>query len=117
MKFPRPTHHNLFAKEVVVGDGERRRRHSVCFNPKEAERQAQHRAEVIETLQEELARHPSRSATAKWAMELLTSGRYRRYLKVKGGDVCLDAEALRQAPRLDGPSIPQGGCSSPTMTP
>lgn len=93
---------NLFAKAVVVGDGERRRRYIVCFNPKEAERQAQHRAAVIETLQEELARHPTRSATAKWAMELLTSGRYRRYLKVKGGDVCLDAEALRQAPRLDG---------------
>ena len=35
-------------------------------------------------------------------MELLTSGRYRRYLKVKGGEVCLDAEAVRQAPRLDG---------------
>jgi transposase len=93
---------NLRAKEVVVGDGERRRRYIVCFNPKEAERQAQHRAEVIETLQEELARHQTRSATAKWAMELLTSGRYRRYLKVKGGEVCLDAEAIRQAPRLDG---------------
>ena len=93
---------NLLAKEVVVGDGERRRRYIVCFNPKEAERQAQHRAEVIEALQEDLARHKSRQATAKWAMELLTSGRYRRYLKVKGGEVCLDAEALRQAPRLDG---------------
>jgi hypothetical protein len=93
---------HLFAKEVVVGDGERRRRYIVCFNPKEAERQAKHRAEVIETLQEELARHQTRSATAKWAMELLTAGRYRRYLKVKGGEVCWDAEALRQAPRLDG---------------
>lgn len=93
---------HLFAKEVVVGDGERRRRYIVCFNPKEAERQAKHRAEVIETLPEELARHPTRSATAKWAMELLTAGRYRRYLKVKGGEVCWDAEALRQAPRLDG---------------
>jgi hypothetical protein len=73
---------------------------------------------VIETLQEELARHPTRSATAKWAMELLTSGRYRRYLKVtEGGEVRLDTEAIRQAPRLDGPSIPQGGCSSPTTTP
>jgi transposase len=118
---------NLLAKEVVVGDGERRpsipqERYIVCFNPKEAERQAQHRAEVIETLQEELARHQTRSATAPfdtsgWAMELLTSGRYRRYLKVKGGEVCLDAEAIRQAPRLDGPSIPQGGCSSPTTIP
>jgi hypothetical protein len=94
---------NLLAKEVVVGDGERRRRSIVCFNPKEAERQAQHRAEVLETLQDELARHQTRSATAKWAMELLTSGRYRRYLKVtEGGEVRLDTEALRQAPRLDG---------------
>jgi transposase len=93
---------NLLAKEVVVGDGERRRRYIVCFNPKEAERQAKHRAEVIEALQEQLARHKSRQATAKWAMELLTCGRYRRYLKVKDGAVCLDAEAQRQAPRLDG---------------
>ncbi len=94
---------NLLAKEVVVGDGERRRRYIVCFNPKEAERQAQHRAEVLADLQAELARHPDRRATAKWAMELLTSGRYRRYLKVtEGGEVRLDTEALRQAPRLDG---------------
>jgi transposase len=89
---------NLLAKEVVVGDGEWRRRSIVYFNPKEAERQAQHRAEVVEALQEELARYPTQSATAKWAMELLTSGRYRRYLKVKGGEVYLDAEV----PRLDG---------------
>jgi transposase len=57
---------------------------------------------VIEALQEELARHQTRQATAKWAMELLTSGRYRRYLKVKGGEVCLVTSAIRQAPRLDG---------------
>ena len=99
---PHRSRRTCFAKEVVVGDGERRRRYIVCFNPKEAERQAKHRAEVIEALQEELARHKSRQATAKWAMELLTSGRYRRYLKVKGGEVCLEAEAIRQAPRLDG---------------
>jgi hypothetical protein len=34
---------SLLAKEGVVGDGERRRRDIVCFNPKEAERQAKHR--------------------------------------------------------------------------
>jgi hypothetical protein len=27
-------------KEVLVGDGERRRRYVVCYNPQEAERQA-----------------------------------------------------------------------------
>jgi hypothetical protein len=101
---------NLLAQEGVVGDGERRRRYIVCFNPKEAEREAKHRAEVLETLQAELARHKTRRATAKWAMELLTSGRYRRYLKVtEGGEVRLDTEAIRQAP----PST-ASGYSSPT---
>jgi hypothetical protein len=27
---------NLKAKEVIVGDGERRRRYILCYNPKEA---------------------------------------------------------------------------------
>jgi hypothetical protein len=57
---------------------------------------------VIAALQEDVARHQRRSGTAKWAMGLLTSGRYRRYFTVKGGEVCLDVEAVRQAPRLDG---------------
>ena len=30
---------NLHAKEVIVGDGERRRRYILCYNPKEAKRQ------------------------------------------------------------------------------
>jgi len=37
---------NLQAKEVVIGDGERRRRYILCFNPKEAERQQTHREEI-----------------------------------------------------------------------
>ena len=35
---------NLEVKEVWVGQGERRRRYVVCFNPEEAARQRQHRA-------------------------------------------------------------------------
>ena len=94
---------NLQAKEVVVGDGERRRRYIVCFNPREAERQAAHRAQVVDELKAELARHPTADATAKWAMELLTSGRYRRYLKVTdGGQISFDTQAIRQAKRLEG---------------
>jgi hypothetical protein len=85
-----------------LNGGERRRRYIVCFNPKEAERHAKHHAEVIEALREGLARPKTKPATAKWAMELLTCGRYRRYLKVKGGEVCWDAQAIGQAPRLDG---------------
>jgi transposase len=99
----RPLQDNLFAKEVVVGEGERRRRYIVCFNPHEAERQAKHRTQVIEALKAELARHKDPRATAKWAMELLTSGRYGRYLTVTDtGQVRLDPQAIRQAQRLDG---------------
>jgi hypothetical protein len=35
---------NLEVKEVWVGDGERRKRYVLCFNPQEAERQRQHGA-------------------------------------------------------------------------
>ncbi len=46
---------SLQAKEVVIGDGERRRRYILCFNPKEAERQRIHREEIVAMLEEELA--------------------------------------------------------------
>jgi transposase len=99
----RPIEDNLLAKEVIVGEGERRRRYIVCFNPQEAKRQAKHRTQVIEALKAELARHPDPRATAKWAMELLTSGRYGRYLQVTDtGQVRLDPQAIQKAQRLDG---------------
>ena len=34
--------------------------------------------ELVEELELELAKHRDRKATAKWAIELLTSGRYKR---------------------------------------
>jgi len=46
---------NLRVKEVVVGDGERRRRYIVCYNPQEAERSRAHRAELLTELEAELA--------------------------------------------------------------
>ena len=60
---------NLQAKEVIVGDGERRRRYILCYNPKEAKRQQKHRAQVVETLEHELARHSDCSAKAQWALK------------------------------------------------
>lgn len=95
---------NLHAKEVVVGGaGARRRRYILCFNPKEAERQRAHRAEVIRELKEYLAKHKSRSATAKWAIQLLASRRYKRYLKItESKEVKLDREGIRKAQKYDG---------------
>jgi transposase len=94
---------NLKAKEVVVGSGELRRRYIVCFNPREAKREAAHRLEVVEELKEELASHKSRDATAKWAIKLLASGRYGRYVKVaKGNKIALDKGAISAAKKMDG---------------
>src|SRR5215468_5923870 len=46
---------NLRVKEVVVGEGERRRRYVVCHNPQEEKRQRAHRLQVLRELEAELA--------------------------------------------------------------
>jgi len=94
---------NLHAKEVIIGDGERRRRYILCYNPKEAKRQKKHRAEVVRLLEEELARHRKLKATAQWAIDLLASLRFKRYLKVtKSGNIRIDQGAIREAVKYDG---------------
>src|SRR6202022_759835 len=45
---------NLQVKEVVVGEGERRRRYVVCYNPQEAQRQRQHREQLLKELAAEI---------------------------------------------------------------
>jgi hypothetical protein len=76
---------NLHAKEVVIGDGERRKRYILCYNPKEAKRQSKRREEAVRFLEEELSSHPEPKATAQWAIELLASLRFKRYLRVTKG--------------------------------
>ena len=94
---------NLHAKEVIVGDGERRNRYILCYNPKEAERQHKHRAELIELLEYELNRHPDKSASAQWAIELLASKRFKRYLSVtKTNRLRIDRGKIREAAKYDG---------------
>jgi hypothetical protein len=94
---------NLHAKEVIVGDGERRKRYILCYNPKEAKRQRKHRQMTVELLEDELQRHKDQSASAQWAIELLASRRFKRYLRVlKSGHVRIDRAAVREAEKYDG---------------
>jgi hypothetical protein len=94
----------LEVKEVVIGDGERRRRYVVCRNVNEASRQREHREKVLEELQEllhDLARterdHPKR------ACELIASGRYGRYLsQTENGRPYIDQKKVAKARRMDG---------------
>jgi hypothetical protein len=94
---------NLQAKEVIVGDGERRKRYILCHNPKEAKRQKKHRQMIVAMLEAELSRHKDQSAKAGWAIELLASRRYKRYLRVtKSDQLRIDRTAIREAAKYDG---------------
>jgi transposase len=94
---------NLQAKEVIVGDGERRKRYILCFNPKEAKRQRKHRQDIVTLLENELDSHSDTKATSQWAIELLASRRYKRYLKTtKSGHIRIDRGAIREAAKYDG---------------
>ena len=63
-------------KEVWVGTGERRKRYVLCFNPAEAERQRQHRAQVLGELEAELRLLDARAEDhPKAACALLASRR------------------------------------------
>jgi len=94
---------NLQAKEVMVGDGVLQRRYILCYNPREAERERKHRQQVVKELEEELKTHADHQATARWAIDLLASGRYRRYLAIdKQNRIRLDREVVHQASKHDG---------------
>jgi transposase len=94
---------NLQAKEVVLGDGERRKRYILCYNPKEADRQRKHRQMIVELLEAELDRHQDKSATAQWAIELLASRRFKRYVRItKAKQIRIDRAAIREAAKYDG---------------
>ena len=73
---------NLYAKEVIYGDGERRKRFILCYNPRKAERQARHRQTIVTLLEQELDRHRDSSATVQWAIELLASRRFKRCVRI-----------------------------------
>jgi hypothetical protein len=96
---------NLQVKAVTVGDGERRRRYVLCYNPEEAERQKKHREQVLKELAAEIdglatPRGPSHS---KRVCDLRASGHYGRYLRLTRDDVPhIDQAAVAAAERLDG---------------
>jgi Transposase DDE domain len=92
---------NLRAKEVIVGQGERRRRYILCLNAEEAERQKHHREEILELVRFELERlggaHP------KAACRLVASKRFGPYLaQDEHGRPYIDRAKVRRAEQLDG---------------
>ncbi len=96
---------NLRVKEVVVGDGERRRRYVLCHNPQEEARQRKHREQLLKELEAELAtlRDCTEEGHTKRVCQLRASGRYGKYVKLaRGGRPEIDPAKVRAQERLDG---------------
>ncbi len=94
---------NLEVKEVVVGDGERRRRYALCYNPQEARRQKHHREQRLAELEAELASLSDQGeGHSKRACALRTSARYGRFLKDTRKGLAIDRKAVKELERFDG---------------
>jgi transposase len=91
---------------VWVGDGERRNRYLLCLNPLEAERQRQHRRQVLVEIKAELATLDKREDDhPKAACTLMASKRHGRYLSTdRHGRPKLDAAKVKVkvAEKFDG---------------
>ena len=111
----RPVAENLKVKEVVVGDGERRRRYVVCHNPSEAERKRRHRAVVLGELATELEslREDNEPGHSKRVCALRASARYGRYVRLtRTGQPRNDRAKIKAAERLDGKFVVHGNDDS-----
>src|ERR1700759_5646350 len=95
---------NLAVKEVWVGDGERRKRYVLCFNPAEAEQQRARRAQVLAELTAELALLEQRAEDhPKAACARVNSRRLWRHLSAgHNGRPKLDAAKVKAAEKFDG---------------
>jgi hypothetical protein len=81
---------NLHVKEVRVED----RRYVVCANPDEAVKDRQDREKILAALEQKLA--------AGGVKRLIPNRGYRRFLRVRAGQVEIDARRVREEARYDG---------------
>jgi transposase len=103
-----PVAEHLRVKEVVGGEGERRRRSVVCHNPPEEARQRAHRRQVLRELEAELVslKQIRGASHSKRGCQLRASRRYGRYLRLtQEGLLRIDAAKRRAAEQLDGKCV------------
>ena len=96
---------NLQVKEIVIGDGERRRRFVLVHNPREAERDRQKREKTLGKINAELEAlgDPTMRGHKKAVCALLSHKSFGRYLKEKeNGKIAINADRVRAEERLDG---------------
>jgi len=79
----------LKVKEVMVEE----RRYIVCFNPKQARKDAADREAILESLKEQIKRG---------AKSLVGNKGYRKYVKIERGSLSIDLKKVEQEARFDG---------------
>jgi len=99
---------NLEIKEVVIGNGERRRRFILVHNPEEAKKDKATRLRILARIEKSLAELGDQKGKAhrKGVCAILshrTMGRYLRQLK--DGSIRIDKGKIREEAHLDGKYI------------
>lgn len=96
---------NLWAKEVIVGNGEKRKRLVIVKNIKEQQRDEKNRQKLIDTLHEKINELNGRKKKShnKAACELKSHRIYSKYIKeLKTGKLSIDRGKLRLESHYDG---------------
>ena len=97
--------HNVEVKELIVGDGEARKRYIMVRNPEQQKKDEHERNSLVERLQAELdaIKKLDKSEHSKAVCKLVSHQTLGRYLKLgKGGWPKLDKAKLESDKRLDG---------------
>ena len=108
---------NLRVKEVVIDDGTMRDRFVVCHNPEQAARDKQVRAQLLDSLEQAIARSDQLPAgeRAKLHAELCAKRGLRRLLRTtKRGLLRIDRAAVAAEAHLDGKFLLRS--SDPTLS-
>jgi hypothetical protein len=109
---------NLRVKEVVIGDGEARRRFILVNNPAQAERDRRKRERILARLQNTLQEigHLNGGQHTKAVCELCAHPVYGRFLRTDAkGQLTIDKAKVRAEERLDGKYLLR--TSDDTLTP
>jgi len=96
---------DLYAKEAVIGDGERRKRFAIVLNKKVAAKDRLTREKHLQTIARELSKTGAmeKKEHTKAICALTSHTTYGRYLKIrKDGTVELDKRKIAAEERLDG---------------
>jgi transposase len=107
LRYPGPFHkvrENLKVKEIFVGQGERRRRFVLAYNPEQAKKDRVKREELLRKMEETLValRGPKKDHP-KAVRKLLAHGKMGPYLRqLKSGRLKIDRSRVRAEQYLDG---------------